>query len=230
MMLAEDREGRFVEMLARIANSGGADLPFELRLHLPHVLGSTFLDRRLDPLLVHGLDLVGGPSELGDWIVVQTLVPHHDRASALQPAVRVGDIVAEGLGNIGVDDRVIERSASEHIAFVWSLPTVPASDTLLDPVIVGDEYVIRIPDYGYEMGRCGFEDVAEAIGKAAMLKIDAIVGKVTALDPSPDLVRLVPRLLAGWEPIELIDAAEEALEPVIARARWRGDHDPHRWH
>jgi hypothetical protein len=93
---------------------------------------------------------------------------------------------------------------------------MPAGDALLDPVIVGDEYVIRVPDDGYEMGRCGFEYVAEAIGKAAMLKIDAVVGKVTALDPGADLVRLMPSLLAGWEPLELIDAAEEALEPVIA--------------
>ena len=73
----------------------------------------------------------------------------------------------------------------------------PAGDALLDPVIVGDEDVIRVPDDGYEMSRRGFEGVAEAIGKAAMLKIDAIVGKVTALDPRSDLVRLVPRLLAG---------------------------------
>src|SRR5215217_2195340 len=89
-MLAKDREGSLVEMLARIADGGGADLPCELRLHLTHVLGSTCLDRRLDPLLVHRLQLVGGAGELGDWIGVETLVPHHNRASAVQPAARVG--------------------------------------------------------------------------------------------------------------------------------------------
>ena len=216
VMLAEDREGSFVEMLARIANSSGADLPGELRLHLTHVFGSTCLDSCLDPLLVHRLELVGGTRELGHRIVVQTLVPHHDRAAAVQPAVRGGDIAAERLGNIGMDDRVIERATSEHIAFVWSLPAVPTGDALLHPVIVGDEYVVRIPDDGYEMSRCGFERVAKAIGKAAMLKIDAIVRKATTLDPCSDFVRPVPDLLAGWEPLELIDAAEKALEPVIA--------------
>jgi hypothetical protein len=99
---------------------------------------------------------------------------------------------------------------------VWSLATVLAGDALLDPVVVGDENVIRVPDNGYEVSRCALECVAEASGKAAMLKIDAIVGKATALDPNLDLVGLVPSLLAGWEPLELIDAAEEALEPVIA--------------
>jgi hypothetical protein len=83
VMLAEDREGRFIEMLARITDGGGADLPCELRLHLTHVLGSTFLDRRLDPLLIDRLELVGGASELGDWIVVQTLVPHYHRPSTV---------------------------------------------------------------------------------------------------------------------------------------------------
>jgi hypothetical protein len=83
-------------------------------------------------------------------------------------------------------------------------------------VIVGDEYVVRVPDDGYEMSRCGFERVAEAIGKAAMLKIDAIVRKATTLDPCSDFVRPMPGLLARWEPLELIHAAEKALEPVIA--------------
>src|SRR3954471_4385654 len=216
VMLAEDRKGSFVEMLTRIANRGGADLPCKLRLHLTHVLGSTCLDGRLDPLLVQRLELVGDTRELGDWIVVQTLVSHHNRASTVQPAARGGDIAAERLGNIGMDDRVIEWATGEHIAFVCSLPTVLAGDALLHPVIVGDEYIVRIPDEGYEMSRCGFECVAETIGKAAMLKIDAIVRKVTALDPCSYLVWLVPGLLAGWEPLELIDAAEEALEPVIA--------------
>jgi hypothetical protein len=215
-MLAEDGEGRFVEMLARIANGGGADLPFELWLHLTHVLGSTRLDRHLDPLLVHRLELVGGASELGDWIVVQSLVPHHNRASAVQPAVCLGDIAAERLGDVGVDDGVIERSTGEHIAFMRSFPTVLAGNALLDPVIVGDEHVVRVPNDGYEMSRCGLERIAETIGKAAMLKIDAIVGKAAALDPCLDLVGLVPRLPAGWEPLKVIDAAEEALEPVIA--------------
>ena len=82
VMLAEDCEGSFVEMLARIANSGGTDLPGELRLHLTHVFGSTCLDRRLDSLLVHRLELVCGTRQLGHWIVVETLVPHHDRAAA----------------------------------------------------------------------------------------------------------------------------------------------------
>ena len=120
---------------------------------------------------------------------MQTLVPHYDRAAAVQPAVRGGDIAAEGLGNIGMDDRVIERATSEHIAFVWSLPAVPTDDALLHPVIVGDEYVVRVPDDGYEMSWCGFERVAKAIGKAAMLKIDAIVRKATTLDPCSDFVR-----------------------------------------
>src|SRR5215217_7044767 len=123
-MLAKDREGSLVEMLARIANGGGADLPCELRLHLTHVFGSTCLDRRLDPLLVHRPELIGGTRELGDWIVVETLVSHHNRASAVQPAVRGGDIAAERLGNIGMDDRVIERVTGEHIAFVCSLAAV----------------------------------------------------------------------------------------------------------
>src|SRR3954469_20270686 len=102
VMLAEDRESSFVEMLARIANSGGADLPCELRLHLTHVLGSTCLDRHCDPLLVHRLELVGDARELGHWIIVQTLISHHNRASTVQPAVRAGDIAAERLGNIGM--------------------------------------------------------------------------------------------------------------------------------
>ena len=146
---------------------------------------------------IHRLELVGGASELGDWIVVQSLVPHHNRASAVQPAVRAGDIAAECLGDVGKDDGVIERSTGEHIAFVCSLPTVLAGDALLHPVIVGDEHVVRIPDDGYEMSRRGFECIAETIGKAAMLKIDAIVRKVTALDPCSYLVGLVSGLLAG---------------------------------
>jgi hypothetical protein len=115
-----------------------------------------------------------------------------------------------------MDDRVIERSTGEHIAFVWSLPTMLAGHAFLDPVIVRDEYVIWVPDDGYEMSRCGFECVAETIGKAAMLKIDAIVGKATALDPCLDLVGFVSSLLAGWKPVEVVDAAEETFEPVIA--------------
>src|SRR3954462_14150733 len=90
VMLAEDREGSFIEMLARIANSGGADLPCELRLRLTHVLGSTCLDRHCDPLLIHRLDLVGGTRELGDWIVVQPLISHYNCASTVQPAFRAG--------------------------------------------------------------------------------------------------------------------------------------------
>ena len=49
-----------------------------------------------------------------------------------------------------------------------------------------------------------------------MLKIDAIVGKATALDPCLDLVGFVSSLLAGWKPVKVVDAAEETFEPVIA--------------
>ena len=216
VMFAEDGKGSFVEMLARIPDGGGTDLPRKFRLHLTHVFGAARLDCLLDQLGIHRLKLVGGASELGDWIGVQPFVPHHNRTSAVQPTVRAGDIAAELLGDVGKDDGIIERSTGKDIALVCSLPTVPAGDPLLDPVIVGDEHVIRIPNDGYEMSRCGLERIAETIGKAAMLKIDAIVGKFTTLDPCSYLVGLVPSLLARWEPLKLIDATEEALEPVIA--------------
>jgi hypothetical protein len=79
--LTEDSENRVVEVSPRIANDRGTEQTCELRLQLLPGLSTEDLDGCLDPLLRHCLPLVSRSSEVSDWIAVEPLVAHNERAT-----------------------------------------------------------------------------------------------------------------------------------------------------
>ncbi len=190
---------------------------------LAHVGGATRFNRTFDARGFDRLDLVRDASQRLNRFAVEILITDDDGPAAVDPLIGTFDRLAEAIGKKVQDDRVIDRLPNHHIArpLLLADPTQFSVEVSagLDPVVHGDEGVVRIAHDGDQMRRNLVDDIAELRLVPAVLVKDGVVGKATFADEPIKLFDVCVGRVFAEDSFQIVDLAQQTFEPRI----------PHLW-
>ena len=126
MPFAEDSKVSIGQPVSGVSDLRRPDMPGHLFILLAHSIGSARLDRGYDPLDRNWFDLIRYPLERRDWIGMQLFVTDGNRPSAVQPAIRFGNLLTKFFGEEAEDILVVEWFPIQHMARSCPIPSQPA--------------------------------------------------------------------------------------------------------
>jgi hypothetical protein len=108
MSLAEHRQVRLAQPFARVADLRRPHMPRHLFVLLTHAIRPALFNRGLDAINRNRLNMVGQLLQRANRVRMQLLVTDRKCPPAMKPAIRLGNLLPESIGEILENVFVVE--------------------------------------------------------------------------------------------------------------------------
>jgi hypothetical protein len=214
---AKDSKVRVGQPVERVADLRRPDMPRHLFILLAYSIGSARLDCGHDPLDRYRFDLIRYPLERSDWVGMQLFVTYGDRPPAVQPAIRLGNLLTKLVGKEAEHVFVVERFPIHHMTGSRSIPAQAPRGSFLLPVVHRDEDIIRVSSNGDVMGGDGVDYIAETMVNSRVMVEHAAVGERSGSGKFSERFRACGRGVPPWcWPLQPVDRREQAADPMVS--------------